>query len=602
LSLADQTISTLKAFFDAKGHHPSEEMWKALAELASVLEAMAEGRCPPKLFLSSLDPGVGKTQTVTHFLKALIPSIEHLDTGVLICVSRLDEIDRFVAEMELARIEYAVLTSDQERNKLGIGSTLSNKARVLFTTQQMIERRGAGRDFADMRDFQFFGRPRQVRIWDESILPGQTITLNCLDMAALLRPLAVTHKGLAEAILATFVELLRVENGAVYQVPDFATLASEKRGETCNKIPTSFPSLLDLNEALGFLASSSPQDQQAITTLWLLSGKTVSVRHDGAYGNTVLDYRETLPEGLAPLVVLDASGRVRTTYRQWRENRGGLELLTPASKRYDNLTVHCWQTGGGKSAFRRRGQALLDGIAETINSKPGEEWLVVHHKDGIGVDFVPELQKRITGDGARVKFLHWGNHHATNDYADVPNVILAGTLFYRPSYYEALARLAADKRPAQGCITHKVEDEVTVGEHRHLILQALSRGAVRRCQGDMCAPCNAYIIAATRSGIPEALPAIFPGCRVVRWQPVQKALSGKVKDAAEYVIDWFEKNPDGLLRFNIVQRAIRIAAAGTFKNDVRRHSDFIEALDNHGIAEAWRLGDNRRGFLKPSFN
>jgi hypothetical protein len=420
-------------------------------------------------------------------------------------------------------------------------------------------------------------------------------------MAALLRPLAATHKGLAEAILATFVELLRVENGTVYRVPDFAALASEKRGELCNRNPTSFPSLLDLNEALGFLASAPPQDQQAITALWLLSGKTVSVRHDGAYGNTVLDYRETLPEGLAPLVVLDASGRVRTTYRQWRENRGGLKLLTPAMKRYDNLTVHCWQTGGGKSAFRRNGQTLLDGIAETINAKPEEEWLVVHHKDGIGVDLVPDLQKRITGDPERVKFLHWGNHHATNEHVEVPNVILAGTLFYRPSYYEALARLAADKRPAQGRINAETEEEVTIGEHRHLILQALCRGSVRRCQGDMCAPCNAYIIAAPRSGIPEALPAIFPGCRVVKWQPVKKELRGKVKEAVEFVVDWFKKNPDGLLRFNVVQKALGISAAGTFKNDVRRHPDFIEALDNHGITEAWRIGDNRRGFLRPRF-
>ena len=51
--------------------------------------------------------------------------------------------------------------------------------------------------------------------------------------------------------------------------------------------------------------------EQAITALWLLSGKTVAVRQDGPYGNTVLDYHETLPEGLAPMVVLDASGRVR---------------------------------------------------------------------------------------------------------------------------------------------------------------------------------------------------------------------------------------------------------------------------------------------------
>src|SRR5690348_5023499 len=81
-SLTDETLSTLKSFFDAKGHRPSVTMWTALTVLASVLEAMAEGRCPPKLFLSSLDPGVGKTQTVTHFIRALTVSIEHLDTGV----------------------------------------------------------------------------------------------------------------------------------------------------------------------------------------------------------------------------------------------------------------------------------------------------------------------------------------------------------------------------------------------------------------------------------------------------------------------------------------------------------------------------------------
>ena len=174
--LTQETIARLRGYFDAKGQHPSEDMWTALTELASVLEAMAEERCPPKLFLSSLDPGVGKTQTVTHFIRALTASKEHLDTGVLICVSRLKEIQRFVDEMALSPTEFAVLTSDHALNKLGIGSARSNKARVLFTTQQMIERRGAGRNFAEMRDFQFFARPRQVRIWDESILPGRVIT------------------------------------------------------------------------------------------------------------------------------------------------------------------------------------------------------------------------------------------------------------------------------------------------------------------------------------------------------------------------------------------------------------------------------------------
>jgi hypothetical protein len=40
----------------------------------------------------------------------------------------------------------------------------------------------------------------------------------------------------------------------------------------------------------------------------------------------------------------------------------------------------------------------------------------------------------------------------------------------------------------------------------------------------------------------------------------------------------------------VVQKALGISAAGTFKNDGRRHPNFIEALDNHGVTEAWRNG------------
>jgi hypothetical protein len=94
---------------------------------------------------------------------------------------------------------------------------------------------------------------------------------------------------------------------------------------------------------------------------------------------------------------------------------------------------------------------------------------------------------------------------------------------------------------------------------------------------------------------------IFPGCRIARWQPVQKALRGKVKDAVEFVVAWFEANPEGLLRFNVVQRAIGMENAANFKNNVRQHPDFMEALANQGIAEARMLGDNRRGFLRPRF-
>jgi hypothetical protein len=90
----------------------------------------------------------------------------------------------------------------------------------------------------------------------------------------------------------------------------------------------------------------------------------------------------------------------------------------------------------------------------------------VFHKDGIGMDFETEVRDLITGNKDRVHLLNWGAHQATNDYSGVPNVILAGTLFYRPSYYEALARLAVDRRPAKGSIDDATFDDVMKGEHR----------------------------------------------------------------------------------------------------------------------------------------
>jgi len=88
-----------------------------------------------------------------------------------------------------------------------------------------------------------------------------------------------------------------------------------------------------------------------------------------------------LPKGIEPILVLDASARVRSTYAQWQEKRGGIVQLRPAPKRYDNLTVHVWDRSGSKGAFRMKGAELVEGIAETINSKPeGEGWLVIGHK------------------------------------------------------------------------------------------------------------------------------------------------------------------------------------------------------------------------------
>jgi hypothetical protein len=166
--------------------------------------------------------------------------------------------------------------------------------------------------------------------------------------------------------------------------------------------------------------------------------------------------------------------------------RGNLVRLRTAPKRYDPLTVNVWQTGGGKSAFAKDGAKLASGIAKAIDSKPNERWLVVTHRNDNRVGNIEKTVKGLLSETSEenVTFIQWGSHSATNKYADVPNIILAGTLFYRGSYYEALKRLASGRRTAAGAVTEDELDRTELGEHAHLILQALCRGSVRKSDGD----------------------------------------------------------------------------------------------------------------------
>lgn len=579
-TLADLTINSLYSFFERNGHHPSEDMIYALTSVARKMEDMANGIADPYVYLSSLDPGIGKTQTIVHFIRYLLASQDHGDVAVLLCVSRLEEIRGLVSCMALEREQFAVLTSDQELNGLGVDP---QQGRILFTTHRMVEVQCEGRGFPEVQGLSWRGRPRQVRIWDEALLPGQALTVSRDEIALLFKALRSTHPHLTATLEALFSDLRKLPEGHRFLLPDFATDHD-----------------VDLNEVLRLMDARKNQEINPAQTLWFLSGKTVTVRRDGAFGETMLDYRNSLPDGLSPILVLDASGRVRTLYRHWEERRGGLVRLPSAPKRYDNLTVHVWQTGGGKGAFKRRGDQLLDGIASTINAKPEEEWLVVHHKAGIAMDFETELTSRLTSDPSRVHFRNWGSHDATNQFSHVPNVILAGTLFYRLSYYEAMGRLAADHPSEVGPLEQSDFNEIMLGEHRHLLLQAGCRGSVRRCQGDVCAPCHLYIVASVSSRISSAIPDIFPGCRRLTWQPVKRALGGKVAQAFECVVSWLEENPDDLLPFKIVYELVGMDRSN-FKRRVRRHEGFVAALEEVGIMEGPDRSRYPTGFTRHSF-
>lgn len=569
ISFLDRTLGDLRAAFVSYRHDPSSSMWVAIEDIARTIDEMANGRLKPLFYSSALDPGVGKTQTIVHSIRNL-----RTDAGVLICLSRIDEVNNLVKAMQLSSDEFAVLIGARNEFRIDdFGNKDHNAARVLFTTQQKVDTYlKTGAKFQEFADFYYNGKPRVVKIWDESLLPGKEITLNIHDIAGSQKVISTASPPLANVLSDMQSAIKQIADGEIYQVPDFEGFRQ------------AFRSLR--------LQSNPKLDREIIDDLWTLSGKAVRVRHDYK-GNTVLDYTESLPNDFAPVLILDASARVRTTYRLWREKRGNLIELRNAHKQYRDLTIHHWNRGGGKRAFNdeRMRAELVEGIASAINSKPSEEWLVIIHKGESErlLDIRGLIEVLIANKEQRVHFLTWGNHHATNQYVRVKNVILAGTLFYPESTYEVRGRAASALRTDQELSPRELRN-VKLGEYSHLILQALCRGSVRICVNDSCALMDAYIIAAANTGIPDHLRTIFPGCNIKEWEPVERPLEGKLGDAVLYLKGCFAEGPDMTVSFQQVQEHLSIRDRSNFNKLIRNDPRFKRELERMDVYES---GDGR---------
>ncbi len=325
------------------------------------------------------------------------------------------------------------------------------------------------------------------------------------------------------------------------------------------------------------------EDQRsAAQALFILAGKAASVWRDNYTGAAVLTYKDTLPEDLAPLLVLDASGRVRHTYSDMETHRGLVRRLPIAEKDYAPLAINVWRTAGSKSAFHGNKDVLAKGIADAILTKPDEPWLIVVHKRDRKVGDVDHAIRRHLPNAVKpnVRTITWGAHMATNEYADVPNVVLAGTLFMRDSYYVALTHLAQDRPTAPGLVTDEEVVRTRKGEHANLVLQALCRGRVRKSNGSQCQPMTAYVIASARSGIGGLLPSIFPGCSVRRWSPAT-ALAGKAKDAIDYVARAMRDGKTWITHADI-GRAVDVDRRN-YPKQIGDRADFIDAVRSLGL-------------------
>lgn len=566
--LAIKAMRSVKDVFSSAGydHSPSVEQMFGLGQIAIAIEAMALGLLPNALFVSYLPPGAGKTSTLVQTIREMYTDEKFSDVGTIIFLSRCEEIEKMVGAMGLADNDFAVLTSRDEYNRLG-KQVERDKAKVLFTTQQQLEARSRGTEkFASMDVFWFKGKPRQVRVWDEAILPSMMLTLGRYDLEELRKGFAFDRKSEITDMIDDFGSQLKASStGSVLVVPDIQKLYGSV-------------------DAVRAIFKGGAKD--AAETFWRLSKRKVRVRKDGAAGNTMLDYEDILPADLGPMLVLDASAQQRKTYEFWSQRRGGLVFLRSTTKDYSGLTVHHWDKGAGKySQSRDDNKTIARGVARTINRDipQDEPVLVIHHKRSQDVDFEQDLTAELEGAKDRVQFCHWGLHTATNEYSHIRHVILAGLLTYNAAQYEATARSAAN-------LSHQDElnesdfESVRLGEIAHHVFQAANRGRCRKSVEDRCPDdCHLYAVFSTIKGVgvPNALlERVFPGASVVDWHPIFSP-SGNYLKLVEFILKRHDQWADKISRGELLT-ALGIIDQSQLRRTLA-HRDVIGALRDKGI-------------------
>lgn len=140
-------------------------------------------------------------------------------------------------------------------------------------------------------------------------------------------------------------------------------------------------------------------------------------------------------------------------------------------------------------------------------------------------------------------------------------------------------------KPVGEQLPEDLVDRIKLGELGHVVVQGVGRGASRGCDGPSCRPCTVYIIAAKRHGLPDALRVWFPGCRVEAWRSRHKPLKGRVADAVAFMTARLKKDPDAPIPFSDIMECIEEPNRSNFNRTIRKHPQFLTALEDLGIEE-----------------
>jgi hypothetical protein len=273
------------------------------------------------------------------------------------------------------------------------------------------------------------------------------------------------------------------------------------------------------------------------------SGRALTLgSYGGQSGLILIGAGKPLPADFAPAIILDASGRVRGTYKLWEENGGNLVRLDPAVNDYGAMRVLLWRVGCGKDALRddTLNWPIFRAVADAIMTKPDEEWLIIGDKEEEGehgFSAFTLIKKALPPTmGIKLHYVHWGRHMATNAYAHIRNVVVVGSHLYGNAGYDALAAaaLGGDAR----LLESDNQRSLMMSEYQHNLLQGVMRSNARNARNGICGEATVYVVASPAVSA-AAIRETFPGCILEIWKETPPSLSAKAERLLDTVVSYF---------------------------------------------------------------
>ena len=407
---------------------------------------------------------------------------------------------------------FAIRTSDKSLNTLGIGdgAGMQKYAQLFITTQQKLShlaQQAWHRNFENDAYFHFNGTTRQVRVWDEAMVPIHPVTLTVGQIKHFAVELGLRFPRL-EAVLM-----------------DWARELGKSKSESTSFVPTWWD---PLKQAYGDVDELPDEINELASVGWALrriQGNAVNVHVDGNSGAVAVTYREALPKNFAPVLILAAFGHDRKFYRLWAERRGDLAFLKFAGKDYSNLTIHVVDIAAGKRAHS--GEASREKIVaagKAAHFEAGAPLLNVIHKPGEGqwssYDVEKEMRAAITaagGDPDRDAYVTWGFHTGRNDFLDRKHEFIGGPLRRPVAHYKSIGMGATRCEPGEHLDIDEL-DELILTNVAQDLQQAAGRIAIRmNVNGGVPEGTHLWVASPLRGSVPfseEWWERTFPGARL----------------------------------------------------------------------------------------